>query len=1160
MAENANGVEISSLSLKIKSDSEGAIKGLEKLKETLGKLKASANTSFMGVNKIKKLSDSLLRLRDSAAGIRLGAVASGLNKVGQAISSLGSNLDNLSKLARMLESIKSASASMPLIGGGAKSIADSVNKYLLSELGKIQSSMTQENLAGGDISGGIKKSLGPLKQFNEELGENAKKSSGMFAFAIEKVKSSLGGMSPAADTFKRSISSIAQPMKSIGGRIANIFSYRAIRFAMHQITQAFKEGINNAYEYSKAVGGSFSGSMDRLATSALYLKNSLGGLLAPLVASLAPVVEWIIDKISIVLNYVNQFVSALSGKTTWLKAKEYSVQYANSATKAGKAAANAGKSATKSANQVANAVKKATLGIDELNMIEKKKSGKASGGGSGIGGGGGINTPDYSKMFEEIPIDSGILNMFKSNLFEIRALVDAALFTIGAVLLFSGHPLLGIGLMIYAGADYVKNVSENWDYVKQKLQGPMGIFASIAGATAILLGSVLLFSGNPLTMGLGLGLIFMGASSIALSISANWDYIQEKLKGPLGTFTKIAGAVAVLFGTLLLFSGNPLLTGLGFGLLLLGLGGIALAVTADWGWAPNKIGSILKDIVAILGAVGVAAIGIGILLCCAQIWGLGLGMIASGAAMVFSALSFNPQGFANVLGSIGKWIAKKVVGWLGRNSGARMFVGLMMMFCGKFEEGAQILSEAGLDFLTHGLTGYDPDKFADRVIGPLENTLEDLGIVTSKAGDKVKSASEVFKEAGEKIPNNFNEGFKSGAEQTKMQLASWSDNLQKWTITEKVNEDFKSAGEKATSSFNEGFKSGAKEISGQKVAEGFANSGLKEGFKGAGEKATSSFNSGVEDSFPGGRKILEDWGKKAKVWFEGSGKDNIGNKFNDTGSGVVDKFDEGIESSKPISQDAMSQWSSSLDESFKKPTGGKNIFERFLETGKGMWESLKSGIAQAVKASGNFFSWLGNTVSDWLKPIADGFVQSGRDCFGGYLKGFEKKAKDPASAALLKKYAKSALASFNEGVKVESPSKLFMKSGEYSVEGYNLGIEKEMGTTENLLRTFGESLGKYLSPTLGIGVDSSELKYGLEDYSKNVSAEVNSKSKVSVEGIKEGIEQFFKEEILPLVGQMAVDVRRQADKEEKTVLEIDGAVVGETITRKQEANGYVFAR
>lgn len=42
--------------------------------------------------------------------------------------------------------------------------------------------------------------------------------------------------------------------------------------------------------------------------------------------------------------------------------------------------------------------------------------------------------------------------------------------------------------------------------------------------------------------------------------------------------------------------------------------------------------------------------------------------------------------------------------------------------------------------------------------------------------------------------------------------------------------------------------------------------------------------------------------------------------------------------------------------------------------------------------------------------------------------------------------------------------------------------------------------------------------------------------------------------------QMADDMRRQADKQEQTVVQIGNRVVNDAVTTQKKANGYVFAR
>ena len=54
------------------------------------------------------------------------------------------------------------------------------------------------------------------------------------------------------------------------------------------------------------------------------------------------------------------------------------------------------------------------------------------------------------------------------------------------------------------------------------------------------------------------------------------------------------------------------------------------------------------------------------------------------------------------------------------------------------------------------------------------------------------------------------------------------------------------------------------------------------------------------------------------------------------------------------------------------------------------------------------------------------------------------------------------------------------------------------------------------------------------------------------------MEEFYHEYMEPTLVQMADDMRRQADKEEKTVVQVGNRVVTDAVTTQKKANGYSF--
>ena len=119
-----------------------------------------------------------------------------------------------------------------------------------------------------------------------------------------------------------------------------------------QVSQAFSEGTQNLYQYSKAIDGKFAQSMDRLATSFLYLKNAIGAAVAPIINAVTPALESLIDTVAEFGNKLAETFAALSGATTFKKAIKYHKEYAEAV------------------NQTNNALAK----FDEINNITTSKS------------------------------------------------------------------------------------------------------------------------------------------------------------------------------------------------------------------------------------------------------------------------------------------------------------------------------------------------------------------------------------------------------------------------------------------------------------------------------------------------------------------------------------------------------------------------------------------------------------------------------------------------------------------------------------------------------------------------------------------------------------------------------------------------------------------
>lgn len=170
-------------------------------------------------------------------------------------------------------------------------------------------------------------------------------------------------------------SAIGSKIKGLIRALGRIAMYRTFRVIVSSIAKGFKEGTENAYQWAKAVGNNLAPSMDSIATSSLYMKNSLGAMASPLIQAVAPAIEFVINKFVDLLNVANQVISKLLGHSTWTKAVRVPKEFAEATDKGMK-------DATKSAKEF----QKQLMGFDEINNITDNK-GSAGSGGSGSGGG-----------------------------------------------------------------------------------------------------------------------------------------------------------------------------------------------------------------------------------------------------------------------------------------------------------------------------------------------------------------------------------------------------------------------------------------------------------------------------------------------------------------------------------------------------------------------------------------------------------------------------------------------------------------------------------------------------------------------------------------------------------------------------------------------------
>lgn len=200
-----------------------------------------------------------------------------------------------------------------------------------------------------------------------------------------------------------------------------------------KMRSAVVEGFKNLSQYS----GSTNKDISSLMSSMTQLKNSFATAFAPILSAVAPALNYLIGLLNTAVTAIAQFMAALTGKSTVVKATKVQQDYAKSLKKTGSAAKEA---------------EGELAAFDKLNVKKADSS-------SGSGGYGGVSP---SQMFETTPIESSIKGMAD----KIRSLIKAQDWTGLGAYLAQG---------INAGLQKVYDAI-NWDHVGPKITAFVNAF------------------------------------------------------------------------------------------------------------------------------------------------------------------------------------------------------------------------------------------------------------------------------------------------------------------------------------------------------------------------------------------------------------------------------------------------------------------------------------------------------------------------------------------------------------------------------------------------------------------------------------------------------------------------------------------------------------
>ena len=1180
---------------RLKSSLSG--KGLEKVSASLDSINKSVNES--GIGRLESLSNALNTLNS----VKISpTIPKRLEDIGAALDSITSEgIDRAERLSVALQGMDGVNIpnlnglrntdAAPAGGGdsGGTGAQDAPN-----DVADATDEIIRATNAGQVLRNVLKGIGGVFSKTFSVLGKGALKSLQLAMKGLSTAtKAAVSAGKNLAYTFgSRMAAKVKQTTSTFGklfASIKRIAMYRLIRFMFSQLTKAIKDGINNLYQYSLLMDGTFSKSMDRCATSFLYLKNSMGAMIGPLINSIAPALDFIIDKVVNLFNMVNQLFARLSGANTYTAAKKMATSYAESA-----------EEAADKTKKAAKEIKNATGSIDELNIISKNDD-----------SGSGKEVPDYGSMFEELPISDTIsefadklkLAIELENWEELGKLLGTKFNEI-----IDGIDWAGIGRKIGNFLDGA--VKTAYHFLKTADFYGLGrhLATLINNALAEIDGE---FVGRLLVRSFTAGLDVL----IGLLDGLNWslvgktigDCIQgaiseayEWVKG-VGDFSRfgkyfaegINNALKVIDAEMLGKTIIMVLTGLVD--ILLGLiqnldwklvgktvGDCikgALNQTSDWlkkvDWSQvaHDLYTGLKNCIIGLDFTGIAqaffrmlgsAIGAGV-----SFIGTFIKDVITDIANYFKQYIQDENGDGKFGGIeiikgllLGIWDGIKNIGtWIKEN----VFDPFIQGFkdCFGIHSPSTVMREMGKYIVEGFLEGLN--LFA--TIGSKIKEWAGKVIEWFTKGQDGKGLVENFKELGGKIVNGFRDKISTTYTTVKSVVTTWATNVKEWFTNSSFGGVNLATFQKFASNIITGFR--------DKVSSTYTTvknsittwaSGVKEWFTNSSFGGVNSttfstfahnviegFRSKISSAYTNTKACITTWATNVKNWFsEIASKSAFGNFASDIISGFKDK----ISSTYSTVQSSITTWANSVKTWFTNTVSSSS----FGQIASDVVNSFKNGISNYYTNAKSAVETFGSSVKTWFTNYcsSSSFYSIASDVVSGFKNGIG--ALYNTCKNTINSWGSSIIDWFKSKLDSHSPSKVFERIGKDSVLGYNLGIQDLGNSTKNVVGNWADSFTN-IAPALALAVDTSALGYlDTAQFSKSISANVQSSADITADGFEEAMENFYREYVQPTLNQIADDMRRQADKDEHPIVQVGNRVITDAVETQKKANGYSFTK
>ena len=1034
--------------------------------------------------------------------------------------SLGSGAEKFNAdMQDLIDGMNQAKHTMKQMESGAKAFDSTAYERAAQELAEASEQMRnyKNSLTGATeqtsrlktvisgIGGVVKGAFAKLGSIGSGVIVACKKAAG----ALRSLKSQIPKLGAAFNGLGKKIRSVTR-----------LFAFMVLRRAITALLNTMKQGFDTLAQYSEAKGAEFNKNISAMQSGLKQLGNSIIAAFEPLINAVTPIINAFISKLIEATNAIGQFFAALTGKSTFTHAKKVVGNYAESLDKA-----------TASTKKLATA----TAGIDELNILQDNNNDN--------GGGSGATNPADS--FETEKVGDKFANL-------AQMIKDA----------WGKADFSEIGAMV---AEKINAALEGIDWAKiketsKKIAQSIGTF--INGFVGALDWSLV---GSTIGEGINTALIFANT----LLITIDWGMIGRSLATGLNSAVNVIDWPAV--GSLVCNGFNSIIDLL-----------YDFVSTFDFTNLGESIGTaITTAIKGIKWSKGGATIGLSM----------------SGLLDTFIAF-VDTTDFAQ----IGQSIVNAVGGF---------FENLSWGSIGESLSGA---FKALLDFISGTVSGVSWDKVPKYIIdaikdfftgfdwsGVSESLGKLLGSAVKGALDLVGSIWDMLKKSWGNLSDYFNvyiqnagediiAGLWNGIKNALKNCGTWIKN----NLFQPFIDGFKTAFQIHSPSREmqtmggyivEGLISG---ISGKfsgcqakvlewagKIKDWFSGTSFGKICKSTWETYGQNIIGGFKDKIGGAYSTTKDnisaWAENVKKWFSGTSfgainKDTWITYAND----VISGFRTKIGNTYTSTRDNISAWAADIKSYFSGSSHGAVNSTTFSTYAHNIINGFKGKISTSYSdCQSSITTWASN-VKTWFSDTASASAFRGfaKNIIDGFANGINSFYKDCENA--VKSWAGKVSDWFKEKLDINSPSKVFEQFGFYTVQGFNKGID-----------TAGESTKKAVSGWLApfdnvsinprLSINDAALKdywvnYG-EDFNRDISVQRYTHNSISgaVQAaivadnpLTAAFKEIAETVIVPAIQNVETQAKRQADKNEQTIVEIGGRTITNAVREQKSRNGFSF--